>query len=450
MVFMPKLLVWNLDIQSFNLYNAGMVNVQEEEEKKARCLLVGAPNRNNEEPKELRGLVDTLGMETVDSIVLARIEPTPTYGIGTGKAQEIANRAKEVFADCIIFDWEISPSKQRNWEKLCGINVFDRNEVIIRIFAQRAQTKEAALQVQLAQLTYSLPRLSHMYGDLARQRGGNYGAKGSGETQLELDRRQIEDKIIQIKKELSQVAVNRQTQRKQRERTATASCALVGYTNAGKSSLLNSLTGADAFVEDKLFATLDPTTRKFAISEASQVLLTDTVGFISNLPHTLIDAFRSTLEEAALADLLLVVVDSSDENCEKQYTQVLKVLEEINADKIPRLVVLNKMDRIKGDDLLMSRLETSFPGAIKISAATGEGFEDLVSAMTENLLGSRANYVVPMDRSDLVETVRKNGTIESEEWLEDGVHLVARIPGHVDERGNCSTKTLSLLRPYEI
>ena len=328
--------------------------------------------------------------------------------------------------------------------------MFDRNEVIIRIFAQRAQTKEAALQVQLAQLTYSLPRLSHMYGDLARQRGGNYGAKGSGETQLELDRRQIEDKIIQIKKELSQVAVNRQTQRKQRERTATASCALVGYTNAGKSSLLNSLTGADAFVEDKLFATLDPTTRKFAISEASQVLLTDTVGFISNLPHTLIDAFRSTLEEAALADLLLVVVDSSDENCEKQYTQVLKVLEEINADKIPRLVVLNKMDRIKGDDLLMSRLETSFPGAIKISAATGEGFEDLVSAMTENLLGSRANYVVPMDRSDLVEAVRKNGTIESEEWLEDGVHLVARIPGHVDERGNCSTKTLSLLRPYEI
>ena len=447
---MPKLLVWNLDIQSFNLYNAGMVNVQEEEEKKARCLLVGAPNRNNEEPKELRGLVDTLGMETVDSIVLARIEPTPTYGIGTGKAQEIANRAKEVFADCIIFDWEISPSKQRNWEKLCGINVFDRNEVIIRIFAQRAQTKEAALQVQLAQLTYSLPRLSHMYGDLARQRGGNYGAKGSGETQLELDRRQIEDKIIQIKKELSQVAVNRQTQRKQRERTATASCALVGYTNAGKSSLLNSLTGADAFVEDKLFATLDPTTRKFAISEASQVLLTDTVGFISNLPHTLIDAFRSTLEEAALADLLLVVVDSSDENCEKQYTQVLKVLEEINADKIPRLVALNKMDRIKGDDLLMSRLETSFPGAIKISAATGEGFEDLVSAMTENLLGTLANYVVPMDRSDLVEAVRKNGTIESEEWLEDGVHLVARIPGHVDERGNCSTKTLSLLRPYEI
>lgn len=425
-----------------------MFNIQEEQEKKPKCLLVGAPNKNNEPPKELQGLIETLGMETVDTMVLARIEPTPTYGIGTGKAQEIANRAKEVFADCIIFDWEIDPSKQRNWEKLTGINVFDRNEVIIRIFAQRAQTKEAILQVQLAQLTYSLPRLSHMYGDLSRQRGGNYGAKGSGETQLELDRRQIEDKILQIKKELSQVAVNRQTQRKQRERTSTASCALVGYTNAGKSSLLNALTGADAFVEDKLFATLDPTTRKFSISEASQVLLTDTVGFISNLPHTLIDAFRSTLEEASLADLLLLVVDASDENCVKQYNQVLKVLAEINADKIQRLIVLNKIDRVKDDPLLMSNLEANFSGAIHVSASTEEGFENLIAQMTETLLGTLANYVVPMERADLVETVRKNGTIEKEEWLEDGVHLEARIPGHVDEEGNCSTRTLALLNPY--
>ena len=450
MVFMPKLLVWNLDIQSFNLYNAGMVNVQEEEEKKARCLLVGAPNKKNEEPVELMGLVETLGMETVETMVLARIEPTPAYGIGTGKAQEIANRAKEVYADCIIFDWEISPSKQRNWEKLAGINVFDRNEVIIRIFAQRAQTKEAVLQVQLAQLNYSLPRLSHMYGDLARQRGGNYGSKGSGETQLELDRRQIEEKIIQIKKELSQVAVNRQTQRKLRERSSTASCALVGYTNAGKSSLLNALTGADAFVEDKLFATLDPTTRKFSVSEASQVLLTDTVGFISNLPHTLIDAFRSTLEEASLADLLLIVVDSSDAYRMSQYRQVLKVLEEIGAEKIPRLVVLNKIDRVKDDPVALSDLSFQFPDSIRVSAATGEGFEELTALMAENLLGLPGDYIVPLDRPDLVEIVRKNGTIEKEEWLDDGVHLSARIPGRVDENGNCSTKTLSLLKPYQL
>lgn len=393
-------------------------------------------------------LVETLGMETAGTMVLSRIEPTPAYGIGTGKAQEIANRAKEIFADCIIFDWEIDPSKQRNWEKLSGINVFDRNEVIIRIFAQRAQTKEAMLQVQLARLTYSLPRLSHMYGDLSRQRGGNYGAKGSGETQLELDRRQIEDKILQIKKDLEQVAVNRKTQRKMREKGGIASCALVGYTNAGKSSLLNALTGADVLVEDKLFATLDPTTRKFAISDAASVLITDTVGFISNLPHTLIDAFRSTLEESALADALILVVDSSDDSCEAQYTQVLKVLEEIKAHDIPRIVVLNKIDRIKDDDVRLSHLETAFPGALKVSAHTGEGFEDLLSRMKEILLGSLENYIVPSTRADLVELVRKNGTIESEEWLDDGVHLNARIPGTIDEEGNASTRTLSLLMPY--
>lgn len=425
-----------------------MINLQEEQEKKARCLLIGAPNRLQEPPLELMALVETLGMETAGTMVLSRIEPTPAYGIGTGKAQEIANRAKEIFADCIIFDWEIDPSKQRNWEKLSGINVFDRNEVIIRIFAQRAQTKEAMLQVQLARLTYSLPRLSHMYGDLSRQRGGNYGAKGSGETQLELDRRQIEDKILQIKKDLEQVAVNRKTQRKMREKGGIASCALVGYTNAGKSSLLNALTGADVLVEDKLFATLDPTTRKFAISDAASVLITDTVGFISNLPHTLIDAFRSTLEESALADALILVVDSSDDSCEAQYTQVLKVLEEIKAHDIPRIVVLNKIDRIKDDDVRLSHLETAFPGALKVSAHTGEGFEDLLSRMKEILLGSLENYIVPSTRADLVELVRKNGTIESEEWLDDGVHLNARIPGTIDEEGNASTRTLSLLMPY--
>ncbi|HAK68064.1 MAG TPA: GTPase HflX [Treponema sp.] len=425
-----------------------MINLQEEQEKKARCLLIGAPNRLQEPPLELMALVETLGMETAGTMVLSRIEPTPAYGIGTGKAQEIANRAKEIFADCIIFDWEIDPSKQRNWEKLSGINVFDRNEVIIRIFAQRAQTKEAMLQVQLARLTYSLPRLSHMYGDLSRQRGGNYGSKGSGETQLELDRRQIEDKILQIKKDLEQVAVNRKTQRKMREKGGIASCALVGYTNAGKSSLLNALTGADVLVEDKLFATLDPTTRKFAISDAASVLITDTVGFISNLPHTLIDAFRSTLEESALADALILVVDSSDDSCEAQYTQVLKVLEEIKAHDIPRIVVLNKIDRIKDDDVRLSHLETAFPGALKVSAHTGEGFEELLSRMKEILLGSLENYIVPSTRADLVELVRKNGTIESEEWLDDGVHLNARIPGTIDEEGNASTRTLSLLMPY--
>ena len=426
-----------------------MINLQEEQEKKARCLLIGAPNKTDAEPQELISLIDTLGMEVADTIVLNRIEPTPAYGIGTGKAQEIANRAKDLTADCIIFDWEIDPTKQRNWEKLTGINVFDRNEVIIRIFAQRAQTKEAVLQVQLAKLTYSMPRLSHMYGNLSRQRGGNYGAKGSGETQLELDRRQIEDKILQLKKELDQVSVNRKTQRKMRERNAQSTCSLVGYTNAGKSSLLNALTGADTLVEDKLFATLDPTTRKFSLSEASQILLTDTVGFISNLPHMLIDAFRSTLEEAASSDLLLIVVDAGDPNHLEQYRQVLKVLEEIKADKIQRLVVLNKIDTVSENPLLMSELETEFPGAIKTCAKDGRGFDELIAEMTVRLLGELRNFQIPLSRADLVELARKNGTIEKEEWLEDSVHLSARIPGTVED-GNASTRTLALLLPFVV
>lgn len=485
----PKKYPISINYSKKNCYNQLMVEVQEEREKKVNALLVGYPQReknSSSKPKELIGLVKTLGMDVAGVFSLTRIEPTPAYGMGSGKAKEIADKAKELFADCIIFDWEIDPTKQRNWEKLCSIPVFDRNEVILRIFASRAQTKEAVLQVELARLTYSLPRLSHMYGDLARQRGGSYGAKGSGETQLELDRRQTEDKIVQIKKELEQVSQNRQTQRKQRERNSVHSCALVGYTNAGKSSLLNALTGSEVFVENKLFATLDPTTRKYSLGEGSSVLLTDTVGFISNLPHTLVNAFRSTLEEASFADLLLITVDSSDLECIKQYKQVLKVLQEIGAEKIPRLVLLNKWDMTEkglswstgedssaeGEDAAkegnfdsekesgafaegadacerIAELNAAFPNAIKLSAKTQEGFVELQQKITENLFGSSRNYVIPASRADLVELARKNGTIQSEEWLEDAVHLKARIPGFIDENGKASTRTLSLLKPYQ-
>ncbi len=427
-----------------------MIELKQEEEKKTRCLLVGAPDKKNQnpEPKELKGLIETLGMECAGTIVLVRIEPTPAYGIGTGKAQEIVDRAKELEADCIVFDWEIDPSKQRNWEKLANMNVFDRNEVIIRIFDSRAQTKEATLQVQLAKLQYSLPRLSHSYGNLARQRGGAFGNKGSGETQLELDRRQVEEKIIQIKKELQQVATNRTIQRKQREKNSSPSCALVGYTNAGKSSLLNALTGADVFVENKLFATLDPTTRKLSLSEASSVLLTDTVGFISNLPHTLIDAFKSTLEETALADLLLIVVDSSDDECKNQFDQVQKVLAEIHAEKIPQVILLNKFDLIKENFSRATTVKNFFPDAICVSAKTGEGFSEIFSAMEKNLLGEKRNFKIPLEKSSLVELARKNGTIDAENWLEDCVEISARIPGKIGQNGNASTRTLSLLKEF--
>ena len=434
-----------------SLYNKYMIEVKAEQEKKARALLIGSPAAKEAgKPEELEGLVQTLGMDIAGSLVLTRIEPTPAYGIGTGKAQEITDKAKELEADCIIFDWEIDPTKQRNWEKLTQKPVFDRNEVIIRIFAQRAKTKEATLQVNLARLVYSLPRLSHTYGDLSRQRGGTFGNKGSGETQLELDRRQIEDKITQIKKELEQVEQNRATQRKQRERTESASCALVGYTNAGKSSLLNALTGADAFVENKLFATLDPTTRKLALSEGNSVLLTDTVGFISNLPHTLIDAFKSTLEEAKYATLLLVTVDASDANCVKQYEQVQKVLREIQASDVPQLILLNKIDRVEQDAMRLSELEAVFPGAIKTSAATKTGFDALLTAIAEQVLGSIGRYRIPLEKSSLAELVRRNGTILDEEWTDDSVELTARVPGKFDEQGNATSRTLALLSPYRI
>lgn len=421
-----------------------MTEIQAEEEKKPRCFLVAAPKEKNEEdgqPYELMDLVKTLGYETTGVLLLTRIEPTPAYGMGSGKAHEIADKAKEAEADCIIFDFEIDPSKQRNWEKLCAKPVFDRNEVILRIFAQRAQTKEAVLQVELARLTYSLPRLSHMYGDMARQRGGAFGTKGSGETKLELDRRQIEDKIIQVKKELEQVIVNRQTQRKQRERTSCQNVALVGYTNAGKSSLLNALTGADVFVENKLFATLDPTTRKLETGPGSSLLLTDTVGFISNLPHTLIKAFRSTLEEASFADLLLITVDASDSHCRKQYKQVLSVLAEIGAQDLPRLVLLNKWDLVKDNNLITAELDSFFPDSIKISAKSQLGFDELKEKITETLFGTIKDYVIPMGRADLANLARKNGQVLEEEWMEDGAHIKARIKD--------SSRTAALLKEFQ-
>lgn len=368
-------------------------DVQAEEEKKTRAWLVGLPLLENPNGlAELQGLIWTLGMEEAGQTILSRLDVQPAYGMGSGKAKEIRDAALLAQADCIIMDWELDPTKQRNWEKLCGVPVFDRQEVIIRIFASRAQTREAVLQVELARLEYSLPRLAHMYGDLARQRGGNYGAKGSGEKQLELDRRQTRLKIQQVKEELKKVRQNRATQRKRRQKIPLPALALCGYTNAGKSSLLNALTGSEALVENKLFATLDPLTRRMKCQE-SEILLTDTVGFISNLPHQLIDAFKSTLEEAALADALLIVLDSSDPNALEEAATVLKVLEQIGAGQKPRLVVLNKIDALESPDgevserllVQLAALKERFPDALEASAKSGAGL-DLIKQKISDII----------------------------------------------------------------
>lgn len=365
-------------------------DLEAEENKKTRAFLVGLPLLQNPGGlAELDGLIWTLGMENAGQMILQRLDVQPAYGMGSGKAKEICQAAQEAEADCIIMDWELDPTKQRNWEKLAKIPVFDRQEVIIRIFASRASTKEAVLQVELARLEYSLPRLAHMYGDLARQRGGNYGSKGAGEKQLELDRRQTRLKIQQLKAELAKVRQNRATQRKRRQKIPLPTIALCGYTNAGKSSLMNALTGSDTLVENKLFATLDPLTRRIKLAGA-EILLTDTVGFISNLPHHLIDAFKSTLEEAAISDALLIVIDASDPNAMAQAKTVKDVLQEIGADEKKTLVALNKIDVLENgggfeesESLLagqaLAALRSEFPQAIEISAKSGRGL-DLLKA----------------------------------------------------------------------
>ena len=410
-----------------------MIDIEKEEQRIPRALLVGEPGNNLQ---ELKGLVLTLGMDIVQRLTLSRLEVHPAYGMGKGKAQEINELAHSVEADCIIFDFNIEPTKQRNWEELTGLSCFDRQEVIIRIFAQRAQTKEAALQVELARLLYSLPRLAHMNKTFSRQRGGAFGAKGAGETQLELDQRKVRERIAAVKKELAEIELNRKTQRKQRDKLP--SVALVGYTNAGKSSLLNALTGSETFVENKLFATLDPLTKKLPLNESAGALITDTVGFVSNLPHHLIDAFKSTLEEAVTADLLLLVLDSSDVEAEFQYKTVCDVLEEIGATKNPRLILLNKIDKNDDSTQTLSALRLKFPKAICISAKEEIGFVELKDKIYELLYGELANYVIPTSQSVLINEVRKAGCIQSEEWLDDGVHISARMTGRL----------LALCSPY--
>ena len=416
-----------------------MIEVEQEQNQKVKVLLIGEPDVSL---AELEGLCQTAGYEILRSVNLNRMEENPVYGIGKGKAAELSALAKELGADAIVFDFELSPRKQRNWEKLTKLAVFDRQEVILRIFADRAQTKEAVLQVNLARLEYSLPRLAHMYGDMARQRGGNYGSKGSGETQLELDQRQIRDKIAFLKKELRQVVKDRQTQRKRRSKTPCPTVAIIGYTNAGKSTLLNALTGAEVFVEDKLFATLDPTTRKLKLQNNSSILLTDTVGFISNLPHSLVDAFKSTLEEAATADLQLLVLDSSDPHVIEQYETVIKVLGEIDADSIKRLIVLNKTDTPNSVDFMQNRLDELFPDAIKISAKNKTGFDELLNKVQDALLGPVCNFKIPHDRQNLVKEIRAHGILINEIWQEDFIQVSGRIG--TQEGG----KLIALLKPY--
>ncbi|MCE5255515.1 MAG: GTPase HflX, partial [Spirochaetaceae bacterium] len=357
--------------------------------KPERALLVGIEGDkiDAKETKsllyELGGLAKTLGLEVADQITVKLREKTANLLVGSGKADEITAIAKSLDVDSVIFDFPLSPVQQRNLETLSGKKVYDRSELILKIFSQRAMTKEASLQIELASLKYSLPRLAHSYDDLSRQRGGRYGTKGSGEQKIELDRRSIEKRIHDIEDELEKVKKSRSVQRKRRERIELPRAALVGYTNVGKSSLLNAITQANALAEDKLFATLDPMTRRLSLSSGANLLVTDTVGFVRNLPHGLIEAFNATLEEAANADILIHVADASDQETVIHMATTEKVLSEIGAGLVPRIQVLNKIDI--ADPCVVEAWQRVYPDGILVSAVTGAGIRELSVKIEQSL-----------------------------------------------------------------
>jgi GTP-binding protein HflX len=437
------------------LRRAGRIQIHETSEKTKRAFLVSlydtkpgggagaesavAGSREEAESlaRELAGLAGALGLEIAAQEIVPVRERPPRYGMGTGKARELADRAAELGVDCFVFDWNPSPSQQRNWEALTGIAAIDRQELIIRIFADRALTREAEVQVNLAELNYALPRLSHKYIDLSRQRGGHYGTRGSGETRLETDRRRIEQRISRLREDLEEVRRQREVQRRQRERQGIPVCALVGYTNAGKSSLLNALTGAGVPAEDKPFVTLDAVSRRFEPRKGLPVLLVDTVGFIRKLPHALVDAFRSTLEEAARADLLIHVLDAADPDAGLCRETTLSVLQELNAGNIPRITVLNKADRLKSADVLEDLLKR-YEGAMAVSALSGAGLPELVSRMADLLSGGTIHVRIPQSRPDLAALLHRGGTVFSEKYSGEYISMAARV----DE------KTAGKLREY--
>ena len=385
--------------------------------------------------KELSGLASSLGIETVGSVMVGLRTRTAATMLGSGKVEEIVAAAKAEGADSIIFDKTLSPVQQRNWEEQSGLSVYDRAELIIDIFGSRARTREATLQVELARLRYSLPRLAHSYGDLNRQKGGRYGTKGAGEQKIELDRRQIAKKIADIEDELEVVRKSRATQRKRRERLALRRAAIVGYTNAGKSSILNAIAStADVLAEDKLFATLDPTTRRLDTGSGS-VLVTDTVGFVRNLPHGLVEAFKATLEEAADADLLVHVVDASDPEFDVQYQTTLNVLAEVGADTSKSLLVYNKVDRLP-DRSTLAAMSAGHGGALFVSAKTGEGLPELVKAIEAALTADESEMTLRVlpESYAIVPLLYREASVISEDHDGEATILRCRVPARLMSR----------------
>ncbi len=376
---------------------------------------------------ELGLLTDTAGAEPVESVLQRRDRPDPATYIGSGKADELRSLADALDVDVVVFDDELTPAQQRNLEKKFGRDVVDRVALILDIFAQHAHSQEGMLQVELAQLRYRLPRLRGRGVELSQQAGG-IGTRGPGETQLEVDRRRIQRRVHKLEAELDRLAKTRATQRKARRRRALPTVSLVGYTNAGKSTLLNRLTRGDALVENRLFSTLDPTTRRLHLAGGEIALVSDTVGFVRRLPHELIEAFKSTLEEVAQVDMLLHVVDGSAADAEEQIVAVRSVLREIGAADRPEQLVVNKVD--VADPAAVDDLLAAHDGAVAGSAVTGEGVEKLEAVVAGRLraLNPVVELAVPFERGDVIAALHRDGDVLVEVHGERETRVRARIP----------------------
>ena len=390
---------------------------------------------------ELDELTQNLGIGVVGRKVVRIRKTSPRFILGKGKVELLLSELKEANADVLIFDNEITPAQQRNWETESKLLVIDRHEIILDVFADRAQTREAKLQVKLARLEYSLPRLRRAWTHLSRQRGGGVTQRGEGEAQIELDQRMVRDQISSTRKEISQVAKQRQTGRSRRQKLPLPTVAIVGYTNAGKSTLLNCLTGADALSADKLFATLDPTSRRLKLPNGRVLVLTDTVGFIRKLPHRLVDSFKATLEEALVADLILHLVDFSNPQYEAQMSTTDEVLIELGASEKDVITVYNKIDRAQNDLEKFNAINLASP-AIFISAQTGEGLDQLLNSLENFFTVSNEleEFQLPFDRYDLAVRLKSQGGLVSEETTEQG-YIVKGNP-----RGNL----MNALKDYRI
>lgn len=389
----------------------------------------------NEHLSELALLVDTYGMKAVQQEACPTRKFEASTFLTKGKLEEMIQLSKELKVDVVIFDDEITPGQQRNLEAAFGIPVLDRTEIILGVFAQRAQTKEARLQIELAKIKYEAPRLKRLWTHLSRQAGtsgsgggGGY-TKGEGEKQIEIDRRILQRKIDMLQKELEEVRAYRETQRQARVRSEIPVFAIIGYTNAGKSTLLNALTDAGVFVEDKLFATLDTTTRKFTLKNNQDILLIDTVGFIRKLPHLLVAAFKSTLEEAIEADILIHLIDVSHPMAEEQAATTHEVLKELSAGNKPIITVLNKIDKCEHPTII-HRIRMSYPKNVQISALLHQGFDDLQEVMIQEISKQR-NIVtlrIPQSEYASVSEVMRLGNILKQEYDENDVILKVDLP----------------------